>query len=142
MTELETESKQPETGWSGFRARVARRPTLNFAYRIGVAVVGVGVLALVVVAIPYPGPGWVIVFAGLGILASEFAWAHRILLWLRDKYKQGMAWFSERGLVVRVGAAVATFALVVATLWLLNTFGMVGKWIGVDWQWVRSPFKW
>ena len=27
-----------------------------------------------------PGPGWLIIFAGLGILASEFAWADRALI--------------------------------------------------------------
>ncbi|ASF06349.1 hypothetical protein NBRGN_037_00590 [Nocardia brasiliensis NBRC 14402] len=136
--ELETRS----TGWRAFRARIAERPTLNLVYRIGVALAGVAVLALGILAIPYPGPGWAIVFAGLGILATEFAWARRALGWLRDKYRQGMAWYSERGLAMRVFAAAATFALVVATLWILGTFGMVGSWIGVEWQWLRSPLKW
>ena len=35
----------------------------------------VGGLALV----PLPGPGWVIVFIGLAIWASEFEWAQRLL---------------------------------------------------------------
>ncbi|GAA1589392.1 TIGR02611 family protein [Nocardia ninae] len=140
--ELETRSTQTETGWRAFRTRVAARPTLNLAYRIGVALVGTAVLAVGIVTIPYPGPGWAIVFAGLGILATEFAWAQRALGWLRDKYRQGMAWYSARGAAMRVFAATATFVLVVATLWALGTFGMVGSWIGVESQWLRSPLKW
>ncbi|MFI6173697.1 TIGR02611 family protein [Nocardia sp. NPDC051052] len=138
--DLETSSTP--TGWRAFRARIAARPTLNLAYRVGVALVGTAVLAVGIVAIPYPGPGWAIVFTGLGILATEFAWAQRALGWLRDKYRQGMAWYSARGTAMRVFAAGATFALVVATLWILGTFGMVGSWIGVEWQWLRSPLKW
>ncbi|MFX0580759.1 TIGR02611 family protein [Nocardia nepalensis] len=140
--ELESEATAQRSRWRAFRARVAGRPTLNLAYRIGVAVIGIAVLGVGILAIPYPGPGWAIVFAGLGILATEFAWARRALGWLRDKYRQGMAWYSARGPAVRVVAAVATFALVIATLWVLGTFGVVGGWIGVDWQWLRSPLKW
>ena len=32
-----------------------------------------------VVALIAPGPGWLIIFAGLGILGTEFAWAARAL---------------------------------------------------------------
>ncbi|MEU4340653.1 TIGR02611 family protein [Nocardia sp. NPDC023852] len=139
--DLETSSTEKRTGWRAFRTGLARRPTLNLAYRIGVAVAGVAVLAVGILAIPYPGPGWAIVFAGLGILATEFAWARRILGWLRSKYQQGMAWYSARSPVVRVFAAFATAALVVATLWALGTFGIVGSWIGVEWEWLRSPLQ-
>ncbi len=47
--------------------------------RVLVGVVG-GLVTLVgVVALVAPGPGWLIIFTGLGILASEFAWAARVL---------------------------------------------------------------
>ena len=46
---------------------------------IAVGVVG-GVVTIVgVVALVAPGPGWLIIFAGLGILATEFAWAAYVL---------------------------------------------------------------
>jgi len=41
---------------------------------VGGLVTLIGVVALVA-----PGPGWLIIFTGLGILASEFAWAARVL---------------------------------------------------------------
>ena len=47
--------------------------------RVLVGVIG-GVVTLVgVVALVAPGPGWLIIFTGLGILATEFAWAARAL---------------------------------------------------------------
>nr|WP_067656630.1 TIGR02611 family protein [Nocardia harenae] len=124
-----------------WRRRLAERPGVELGYRILVALAGIAVLALGIVAIPYPGPGWAIVFAGLGILASEFAWAQRVLAWLRERYRQFMAWFSARGPLVRALAALGTFLIVVATLWVLDTFSLVGGWIGVEWPWLRSPLK-
>ncbi|WP_306356663.1 MULTISPECIES: TIGR02611 family protein [unclassified Nocardia] len=127
------------TRWRAWRAGVARRPTLNLAYRIVVGVLGVVVLAVGILAIPYPGPGWLIVFAGLGILATEFAWAHRALLWTRRRYQWAMGWYAARGPLLRGLAAIATVALVLATLWLLGTFGMLGGVIGVEWEFLNSP---
>ncbi len=51
----------------------------SIAKRVLVGVLG-GLITLVgVVALVAPGPGWLIIFTGLGILASEFAWAARLL---------------------------------------------------------------
>jgi uncharacterized protein (TIGR02611 family) len=52
--------------------------------RVIVGVIG-GLVTLVgVVALVAPGPGWLIIFTGLGILASEFAWAARVLSSAKD----------------------------------------------------------
>jgi uncharacterized protein (TIGR02611 family) len=50
---------------------VLKRVVVGF---VGGAVTLVGVIALVA-----PGPGWLIIFTGLGILATEFAWAAQAL---------------------------------------------------------------
>ncbi len=47
--------------------------------RILVGIVGGVVTIIGVVALIAPGPGWLIIFAGLGILGTEFAWAARAL---------------------------------------------------------------
>ncbi|MFC6012518.1 TIGR02611 family protein [Nocardia lasii] len=125
--------------WRAFRASIARRPTLNLAYRILVGLVGSVVLIVGIITIPYPGPGWALVFAGFGILATEFTWAHHALTWVRGKYRIVMDWYTSRGWFIKTLGAVGTCALVVVTLWLLGTFSMVGGWIGVDWTWLRSP---
>ena len=125
--------------WRAFRGRIAGRPTLELVYRVGVAVVGTVVFVVGVITIPFPGPGWALVFAGIGILATEFAVARHALVWLRDKYRRGMAWYISRGPLMQVLAFLATCVVVVATLWVLGTFGLVGGWIGVEWQWLHSP---
>ncbi len=125
--------------FKSWRASVAERPTLNLAYRVVVGVLGVAVLAAGIVAIPYPGPGWLIVFAGLGILATEFVWAHRLLEWTRERYRRVMDWYAGQGLVVKTLGALLTVAVVLVTLWLLGTFGWVGGWFGLDWDWLHSP---
>ena len=47
--------------------------------RVLVGLVGGLVTVIGVVALIAPGPGWLIIFAGLGILGTEFAWAARAL---------------------------------------------------------------
>ena len=55
--------------------------TLNQIKRVVIAVVGGTVLALGIALIVLPGPAFLVIPAGLAILAIEFAWARR---WLRS----------------------------------------------------------
>jgi len=41
-----------------------------------------------IVLIPLPGPGWLIVFGGLAILATEYVWARRLLNYSRRRVGQ------------------------------------------------------
>ena len=43
-----------------------------------------------------PGPGWLTIGLGLGILARDFAWAHRLLGSLRDAGTRLVHWLRER----------------------------------------------
>jgi uncharacterized protein (TIGR02611 family) len=131
---------------SGARHSLARwrdglrhRPAANLTYRIVVGVVGLVVLVVGIIAIPYPGPGWAIVFLGLAILASEFAWAQRLLHQVKGRYDRVMAWLKEQGLWAQVLGAVLTCAVVVASVWLLGALAWMGNLIGLDWPWLRSP---
>ena len=47
--------------------------------RVLVGIVAGLVTLIGVVALVAPGPGWLIIFTGLGILATEFAWAAQAL---------------------------------------------------------------
>jgi len=124
----------------GFRERIEEKPTLRRTYRVAIAVVGTLVLAAGVIAIPYPGPGWLIVFAGLAILASEFAWAKRVLHFARSKYDAWSAWLGRRTLVVRLTVYALTGLIVLATLWLFNVLYLVAGWVGLGgWTWLQSP---
>lgn len=122
------------------RAAVRARPGLNLAWRIGIGVLGTLVLALGVVAIPYPGPGWLIVFAGLGILATEFTWAGRLLRFARRYYDRWVAWVKRQNRLVQLLLGVGTLAVVLATLWLLDALWLVAKTVGLgQWTWLQSP---
>jgi uncharacterized protein (TIGR02611 family) len=125
--------------WERWRDRLRGRPVREFLYRIGVAVVGVAVLAVGLLAIPYPGPGWAIMFVGLGLLATEFRWAQRLLTFARHRYDKLMVWFRAQGLWVRAVGIVLTTAVVVVSLWLLGALGWVAALIGVESAALRSP---
>ncbi|WNV89018.1 TIGR02611 family protein [Umezawaea sp. Da 62-37] len=124
---------------NGFRQWFRRNPGLNLAYRIGVGVVGGLVLIGGVLMIPYPGPGWLVVFAGLAILASEFEWAGRVLKFAKHYYDLWVAWLKRQSLLVKFLVLAGTGLIVLATLWLLGALALVGGWFGVHEPWLESP---
>ncbi|NMH75680.1 TIGR02611 family protein [Pseudonocardia xinjiangensis] len=124
----------------GFRARLEEKPTLRRTYRVGVAILGGLVLVAGIIAIPYPGPGWLIVFGGLAILATEFSWAQRVLHYARGKYDAWTDWLGRQILIVRIAVLAATGLIVLATLYLLNALYLVAGWVGLErWTWLQSP---
>jgi uncharacterized protein (TIGR02611 family) len=125
--------------WARWREQLRERPAVNVTYRTAVGVVGLLVLGVGILAIPYPGPGWAIVFVGLGILATEFEWARRLLSYARRRYDQAMGWFWRQGLWVKVLGAVLTTAVVLATLWLLGALSWTAGLFGIEWPWLKSP---
>jgi uncharacterized protein (TIGR02611 family) len=123
----------------GFRDRLKSKPALNLAYRIAVGVFGGLVLVAGIFMIPYPGPGWLVVFAGLAILATEFSWAERVLRYAKGRYDAWNEWLKRQHPVLRAAVWCLTAAVVVVTLWLLDVYEMVGGWFGIDWPWLSSP---
>ncbi len=97
------------------------------------------VLVVGVIAIPYPGPGWLIVFAGLAILAREFPWAARLLRYGRDKYDAWNEWVKRQHWSVKTVTFILTALVVVVTIWLLNGYGLLNSWFNLGQDWVRSP---
>lgn len=112
---------------------------MDLAYRILVGVVGTGVLIAGIIAIPYPGPGWLILFAGLAILGTEFQWAQDALHWTRSRYDAWTDWLRSQRPLVRLAVITLTCVVVLATLWLVGAFGLVAGWVGLHWDWLRSP---
>jgi hypothetical protein len=58
---------------------------LRQAKRLTILVVGLTVLAVGTAMIVLPGPAFVVIPVGLGILATEFVWARRLLHKLKDR---------------------------------------------------------
>lgn len=72
--------------------RIERHPTpterqSGFFRKFGVAIIGIVVILIGIPLIPLIGPGWLIVFTGLAILASEFPWAARLRDRLREMFR-------------------------------------------------------
>jgi uncharacterized protein (TIGR02611 family) len=69
------------------------RLSLKAIRRIVVAVFGVTVILLgIVLSVPLiPGPGFVVILAGLAILATEFVWAKHLLDKARERVRSAVA---------------------------------------------------
>jgi uncharacterized protein (TIGR02611 family) len=107
--------------------------------RFAIGLLGGIVLAVGIIAIPYPGPGWLIVFAGLGILATEFEWAGRLLAQARARYDAWQSWIKRQTPQIRFLFLLVTTAVVILTIYLLNGYGILAKLIGIEAEWVKSP---
>ncbi len=122
-----------------YREALRSRPVWNASYRITLGAVGCLVVVAGLLMIPYPGPGWLVVFAGLAILATEFAWAHRINTRAKRAYRTWIGWLGRQHPAVRIVLALVTALTVLGTLWLVETFSTVGGWFGLHWNWLKSP---
>jgi len=66
------------------REQIRRRRTLDVTYRVFVLVIGVLVALAGVAMLVLPGPGWLVIILGVAILATEYAWANRLLQRVKD----------------------------------------------------------
>ena len=139
MKQDEQERSGRARRWARWRDKLRDRPKIDFVYRIGVGIVGLAVFIVGIVAIPYPGPGWAILFIGLGILATEFDWARRLLAYAKERYDKVMEWFHERHWSIQVLGGIFTALVVAATLWLLGAADWTAELFGFDWPWLNSP---
>jgi uncharacterized protein (TIGR02611 family) len=117
------------TGDSAFRRLVWRVVVTT----LGVAIVLAGVAMLV-----FPGPGWAAIFLGLAVLATEYAWAHRLLVATKDR-AQGAASSvfapeNRRRTVVLTSIVVLLVAAIVS--WYVYRYGWTVDgalgWVGLD----------
>ncbi|MFD3974728.1 TIGR02611 family protein [Streptomyces cyaneofuscatus] len=58
---------------------------LHLSWQVGVFVVGLGVVVAGVLMLVLPGPGWLVIFGGMAIWATEFVWAQLVLRWTKRK---------------------------------------------------------
>ncbi len=102
--------------------------------------VGAIVLLVGIITIPYPGPGWLIVFAGLAILARDYPAAQRVLDTIQAKYDVWQAWLRRQPMYVKALFWAVTFVVVVITIWLLNGYGFLNAVFDLGLDWLDSPF--
>lgn len=116
-----------------WRRRVAATRTVHHTYRLVVAIVGALIVVAGIITIPLPGPGWLTVIFGLVVLATEFAWAERLLHFTRDNVKRWTDWVGRQAPWVRAVLAVATaafvYGVVVVTLHLTGVPPWLPRWL-------------
>ncbi|MET7314435.1 MULTISPECIES: TIGR02611 family protein [Streptomyces] len=134
MTEAAADGPERGEGRRGLGSRapafVRSRRLLHLGWKVGVFVVGLAVVVCGVILLPLPGPGWVVIFAGMAVWATEFVWAQLVLRWTKRKATDA----AHRALDPRVrrrnvaltvtGAVLASIAAAVY-LW---KFGPVPPW--------------
>jgi uncharacterized protein (TIGR02611 family) len=115
----------------GFRTYLAKYRWLDVSYRVAIGLLGAAVVLVGIALIPLPGPGWLIVFAGLAILATEFVWAERLLNFARRKVRGWTDWATRQSLLVRGLIGLAGIALIAGLALLYVALQGVPEWLPV-----------
>ncbi|MET7481359.1 TIGR02611 family protein [Streptomyces sp. NPDC005648] len=111
-------------------AFIKRRRALHLSWQVGVFVVGLAVVGAGIVMLPLPGPGWVVIFGGMAIWATEFVWAQLVLRWTKRKVTEAAQKALDprvrrRNITLTVIGLVIVGVLVGVYLW---KFGVVMPW--------------
>ncbi len=108
--------------------RVRSNPVSHRILRVVVAMVGFVVVVIGLILVPFPGPGWAIVFLGIAIWATEFAWAHHLLRWGKGLLRRWTNWLSAQAWPVRVLVGLGLTLLIVLVFW-----GLLAAWTVPGW---------
>lgn len=93
------ESASEEPGF-GSRAPqfIKKSRALHLSWQVGVFIIGLAVVIIGIIMLALPGPGWLVIFAGMAIWATEFVWAQLVLRWTKRKVTEA----AQRALDPRV----------------------------------------
>jgi uncharacterized protein (TIGR02611 family) len=109
---------------------IKARRVLHLSWQVGIFAVGLAVVVVGIILLPLPGPGWVVIFGGMAIWATEFVWAQLVLRWTKRKVTEA----AQRALdpkVRRRNIILTTIGLVIIGALLgiyLWKFGVVMPW--------------
>ncbi|NRQ37574.1 TIGR02611 family protein [Nonomuraea sp. NN258] len=114
------------TGLHGWLDGVRSTRTGALTLKIVIGFIGTVMVVGGLIMVPFPGPGWLVVFAGLAVLATEFHWAHRVLEFGKRTLHAWTEWYKRQGWTIRIVVAVVT----VAAAGVIVYFGLLT--MGVD----------
>ncbi|MEU8700709.1 TIGR02611 family protein [Streptomyces sp. NPDC048680] len=103
---------------------------LHLSWQVGVFLVGLAVVVAGIIMLPLPGPGWLVIFGGMAIWATEFVWAQLVLRWTRRKVTEAARRALDpkvrrRNIALTVIGLVIIAVLVGIYVW---KFGIVMPW--------------
>jgi uncharacterized protein (TIGR02611 family) len=116
-----------------WRERIRSRRSTRHAYQIVIGVLGGSIVVGGLLLVPLPGPGWLIVFVGLAVLASEFVWAQNVLDFGRRTLRAWTDWLTRQSWAVRALVGLATFGFVCAVVYVVLRVGGVPGWVPDAW---------
>ncbi len=67
---------------------IKARRALHLSWQVGIFVIGLAVVVVGIIMLPLPGPGWVVIFGGMAIWATEFVWAQLVMRWTKRKLSE------------------------------------------------------
>lgn len=106
----------PSTRVGAFRERVRALPGGWLGWRIGITIAGVAVIGIGIILLPLPGPGWLIIFAGLGLLGTEYEWAARLLRWAKRHVLRWTRWAAAQPLWIRLVGGFVSIVLLAGVI--------------------------
>lgn len=136
----QAEDQRPQGGgdddlpswWRPVHAKLHRNRASSLATKVVVTVVGFAVVTVGIITLVTPGPAFIIIPAGLAILATEFRWARRWLVAAKDwaleqkrKAEEMDPAVRRRRLLVGVALCVLVAALVAGYVWWQGWPGFV-----------------
>jgi uncharacterized protein (TIGR02611 family) len=104
--------------WRWRRKIRSSRPS-RLIYRLVVAVIGLVIVVVGLIMVPFPGPGWLVVFIGLAVWASEFERAQGLLRLGRRTLEAWARWLIPQPWWIRGLLLLVTIATAAAVFWLL-----------------------
>ena len=122
-----------------WRRKIRSNQHSHRIYRIVVGVVGLIIVVGGLLMVPFPGPGWLVVFLGLAIWASEFEWAQRLLHRAKGTLKTWTERLRPQPWWVKGLVLLVTIATVAAIFWLLFLIsGVPGLLPDIVEEWLRK----
>ncbi|MFB7570883.1 TIGR02611 family protein [Streptomyces sp. NPDC056165] len=111
-------------------AFVRSRRVLHLGWQAGIFLAGLLVVIAGVVMLVLPGPGWVVIFGGMAIWATEFVWAQLVLRWTKRKVAEAAQQALDpevrrRNIALTLTGLVIVAALAGVYVW---RFGLVPPW--------------
>lgn len=139
---------EPEAGSGRLRslhARLHANPALALATKAVVTVVGSLVVVVGVIMMVTPGPALVLIPLGLAILATEWAWAERLLKQVREQARRAKEKAESMDPKVRRRRLLLTGSAVVLVVGLAVGYVAAYDWPGyavAGWDWAQSLAGW
>lgn len=116
-----------------------KKAIIKGARKIVIGAIGLCVIAIGIILLFYPGPGWLVIFAGLAILATEFDPVQHLLDYGRKQYDRWQSWILSQNWPIKLAFGMITCIFATIVTWLLNGFGLINYLLNLHLDWLVSP---